>query len=305
MLVNFFIIVISLVLSTLVSIILFPVLERFNCHQSVSRSIERHLKKDQTKTMGGIIFVVPYLLLSIYFKVNILLIIQPILYSLLGFYDDYMKVKEKNNEGLSITIKFILELIIALIFYFIYLINGYSNNFCLNHYCFDIGFIYGIWVLFFFCLFTNAVNITDGLDGLVGGLSIILLWGFTFIIRDVTSIIILISGLIIFMFYNHYPAKIFMGDLGSLFLGAYFASLSLILKKESFLIIGGMLFILELLSSFLQIISIKLFNRKIFLKAPLHHHFEEKNYPEKKIVSLFYLIGVIFLIISLIIELLF
>lgn len=297
--------ILSLFLTYLISLLVMPLLKKFKCEQSVSRSLERHISKEGTPTMGGLIFIIPFIILTIRYKVNILLIIPAILYAILGFIDDYIKIKYSNNKGLSIIQKFLLELLIAIIFYFLYLISGYSNEICIFNYSFDIGFLYGIWVLFMLVSFTNAVNITDGLDGLCTGLTIIFLLGFLIIIKNndiISAIIIIIASLIIFLFYNKYPAKVFMGDIGSLFLGSFMVCISFLIKKEYLLVIIGSVFILEIFSSFIQVISIKLFHKKIFKKAPLHHHFEEFNISERIIVLLFYLLGITMLLIGIVLE---
>ena len=297
--------VFSLLLTYLVSLIIFPLLKKFNCRQSVSRSLERHLLKEGTPTMGGFIFIIPFIILSIIYKINILLVIPSLFYATLGFIDDFIKIKYSNNKGLSIIQKFLLELFIAVLFYYLYLISGNSNELCLFNNCFDISFIYGIWVLIMLVSFTNAVNITDGLDGLCSGLSIILLLGFLLInkMNNISlSISIVIASLLVFLLYNKYPAKVFMGDLGSLFLGSFIVCISFLIKKEYLLIIMGSVFIVEIFSSFIQVISIRLFNKKVFKKAPLHHHFEEYNISEKKVVLYFYVFGILVMVIGLLIE---
>ncbi len=255
--------------------------------------------------MGGFIFIIPFIILSIIYKINILLIIPSLFYATLGFIDDFIKIKYSNNKGLSIIQKFLLELFIAVLFYYLYLISGNSNELCLFSNCFDISFIYGIWVLIMLVSFTNAVNITDGLDGLCSGLSIILLLGLLLInkINNISlSILIVIASLLVFLLYNKYPAKVFMGDLGSLFLGSFIVCISFLIKKEYLLIIMGSVFIVEIFSSFIQVISIRLFNKKVFKKAPLHHHFEEYNISEKKVVLYFYVFGILVMVIGLLIE---
>ena len=296
---------ISLTLTYLISLLVIPLLKKFKCGQIVSRSLERHLLKEGTPTMGGFIFIIPFIILSIIYKVNILLIIPSFLYAILGFIDDYIKVKVGNNKGLSILQKFLLELLIAIIFYFLYLIMGYSNEICIFNNCINVSFIYGIWVLIMLVSFTNAVNISDGLDGLCVGLSIILLIGYLILINEISivyGIIILLGGLIIFFMYNKYPAKVFMGDLGSLFLGSFLVCISFLIKKEYLLIIMGSVFIFEIFSSFIQVISIKYFNKKVFKKAPFHHHLEELNIKESNIVYLFYLMGILMMIIGITLE---
>lgn len=308
------------IFSIIIGIFIIPFFKKCHIGQKVSKLINaRHLKKEGTPTMGGIIFIFSTLFImlilflnnNISFSLNFLIIILIfILYAFLGFLDDYIKVRKQNNKGLSIIFKFLMQSLIAILFFTLFLLSG--NNTVVNFYFFtlDLKFLYGILILFMLVGSSNAVNITDGLDGLAAGLCAIcflsygiIAWNSPYIIGNEEIAIFcftLVGSLLGFLTFNFYPAKIFMGDLGSLSLGATLAAISIILKSEISLIIIGFVFIIETLSSFIQIISIRYFHKKIFLKSPLHHHFEMLSFNESEIIKMFYCVGLICSLIALI-----
>lgn len=315
--------IISLMLGFVIAIILgaiiIPLLRKLNATQNVSHMLnERHLKKQGTPTMGGFIFIISTLIIiillfinkSIYLSGNFFIILFIFIsYAILGFLDDALKVIWKNNKGLSILFKLSVQIFIALIFFLVFIVSGNNTIIDLSFISLDLKFLYGFLILFMLVGSSNAVNITDGLDGLCAGLCAIsfmtygiIAWNSSYII-GYTEIAIfcftLAGSLIGFLFYNFYPAKIFMGDLGSLSLGATLAAIAIILKNELSLVLIGLVYIIETISSFLQIISIRVFNKKIFKKSPLHHHFEELGFPESDIIKIFYTIGLLFSLISL------
>ena len=167
----------------------------------------------------------------------------------------------------------------------------------------DLGWMFGLFILFLLVGTTNAVNITDGLDGLAGGLSAIAFFAYGVIswnagwlegYQEIAIFCFLLVGALIgFLVFNTHPARIFMGDLGSLALGGALASVAIVSRHEISLAIIGGVFVIETLSSLIQIISIRYFNKKVFLKAPLHHHFEEIGWRETDIIKLFWVVGFI------------
>lgn len=314
-------ILLGFISSIFLGFVVVPLFKKYKLGQSVSHMLsERHLAKDGTPTMGGVIFLVPTVILATCLFANynikpslnfLIIVLTFILYGLSGFIDDFLKIKYRNNKGISIMTKFSFELIIALLFFFLFIISGNSTTISLGLFKIDLKYLYGVFILFVLTGTTNAVNITDGLDGLCAGISIIVLlsygiisWHSTYIIgydQIAVFCFILVGSLLGFLFFNFYPAKIFMGDLGSLSLGGAIAAIAIVLKKEFSLVILGIVFIIETLSSLIQIISIKLFNRKVFLKSPLHHHFEELGYSESEIIKIFYLMASISSLIALVI----
>lgn len=313
----------SLLLSFIFGIVLIPFLRNLNIKQSVSSHLnERHSKKQGTPTMGGLIFVLPTIIMVIlliiirFISLNVyisLILFIFICYALLGFIDDYLKVIYHNNKGISIIHKFTIELIIALVFFSIFLIYGNKTSIDIYFFSIDLKFLYGIFILFLFSGSSNAVNITDGLDGLCAG-CIIFSLSFYMIFalhhpfipgsKEIIVVsIILIASLLSFLYFNFYPAKVFMGDLGSLALGGILASFAIILKIELSLVFIGVVFIFETICSFVQIIAIRYFNIKVFKKAPFHHHLEELGFLETDILKIFYLLSLVILILSLVLYL--
>lgn len=315
--------IISLMLGFIVSMILgfiiVPFLKRVNVSQSVSRHLNsRHLAKEGTPTMGGIIFVASVLIIFAFFIITgkvilntniFILLFVFIFYAIIGFVDDYLKMKKRNNGGLSILTKFFFQLVIATIFFALFIISGNNTKLEFMNLVIDLRFLYGFFILFLLVGSSNAVNITDGLDGLCAGLCAIsfltygiIAWNRPYIIgnSEIAIFCFVLSGALIgFLFFNFYPAKVFMGDLGSLSLGALLASVSIVLKCELSLILIGFVYIIETLSSMFQIIAIKVFKRKLLLKSPLHHHFEELDFCESDIIKIFYTIGLFVSLIAL------
>ncbi len=296
-------------------ILFIPLLKKINFRQHVSKTLgKRHMVKEGIPTMGGIIFIVPviislvmlYLKGSISLSHNLLIVVIVFLsYAFLGFIDDWLKVRYNNNVGLRISTKFLLQMVIALVFFYIFMKNGGEPNLeitSLNLFI-PLGWSFGLFILFLLVGTSNAVNITDGLDGLCGGLCVIAFFAFGIITwntgwmegyQEVAIFcFILVGSLLGFLLFNSYPAKVFMGDLGSLALGGAMATIAIITKHELSLALIGGVFVVETLSSMIQIIGIRKFHRKIFKMAPIHHHFEQLNWKEQDIVKLFYVIGLL------------
>ena len=298
-----------------------PLLRKFHIGQQVYEELnERHLKKQGTPTMGGVIFIIPviislaylYISGSITLSYNLLVLLFVFLsYALLGFIDDYLKIKFKNNDGLSIVTKFICQMGIALVFFYFFMKAGGSSVLTISflHLKFDLGWAFGIFIFLVLVGMTNAVNITDGLDGLCAGTSIIAFIAYGIIAmncswlpgyQEIAFFAFILSGALLgFLMFNSHPAKVFMGDLGSLALGGALATMAILTRHEFSLIIIGGVFIVELLSSFIQIVAIRRFHKKVFLKAPLHHHFEELKWSEHDIINLFYTVALLLALIAI------
>lgn len=304
------------ILAILFGIVILSILRKKNINQTVSTDIhKRHQEKNGTPTMGGLIFIIPVLftLLLLLWKGSIswnynlgILLFVFVSYAILGFVDDYIKVYRKHNRGLSTMTKLVFQMMIALVFFFLYLKGGGTSVLTLSflNISFNLEWLFGIFIFLLLVGTTNAVNVTDGLDGLAGGLSLIAFFAYGIIAWNCGWLVgyeeiaifsfALIGALMGFLIFNSYPARVFMGDLGSLALGGALATIAIITKHEFSLILIGGIFFIEVVSSLVQIVSIRAFNRKIFLKAPLHHHFEELNWKEQDIVKLFWVIGLIF-----------
>ena len=303
------------VLSIITGVILIPLLRRLHFGQNVSLTLgERHLKKNGTPTIGGLIFIIPTIisLLLLWFRGSIemtsnlmIVLFVFISYSLLGLADDLMKIVFKNNKGLSIMFKLLMQTIIALVFFYIFIRNGGVPEIrisAINLYIY-MGWTYGLFILFLLVGSSNAVNITDGLDGLAGGLSAIAFLAYGLIAWNTTWLagyqeiaifcFVLIGALLGFLVFNTHPAKVFMGDTGSLALGGSLAAIAILTRHELSLAVVGGVFVIETLSSLIQIIAIRKFHKKIFKMAPLHHHFEKLGWEENDIVKMFWIVGLI------------
>ena len=303
------------ILSIICGLVLIPVLKKLKLGQNVSKTIgERHLKKEGTPTLGGLIFILPTIvtLLLLKFKGSIdisynLLIILLVFgfYALLGFADDFMKIKWHNNKGLSISFKLLCQMLIALVFFYIYVVNGGSPTLEISSLGIDLNlkWFYGLFILFLLVGTSNAVNITDGLDGLAGGLSAIAFLAYGMLAWNASWMegnqevgifcFVLVGTLLGFLLFNTHPAKVFMGDTGSLALGGALAATAILTKHELSLALVGGVFVVETLSSLIQMISIIYFHKKIFRMAPLHHHFEQLGWSEGDIVKAFYVVGLL------------
>lgn len=306
---------IGFITSTIFGYILIPILKKMNIGQRISVFVgDNHKKKNGVPTMGGLIFIIPTFItiLIMYFtnKIDInsnLLIVLFVFvaYALLGFLDDYKKLKKKQNEGLTEIQKLFGQVLIAIVFFYIYMKSGsepllWFHAFNLKV---DIGWLYGFFILFMLVASSNAVNITDGLDGLAGGLSLIavlvlgiITWTTNWLLgyQDLAVFCFILAGSILgFLVYNAYPAKVFMGDTGSLALGGVLAAIAILTRREiTFIIIMGV-FILETLSVIIQVFWVYVFKKKLFLMTPLHHNFEKMGWKERDIVKLFWIVGLI------------
>ncbi|MDD3392141.1 MAG: phospho-N-acetylmuramoyl-pentapeptide-transferase [Bacilli bacterium] len=312
---------IGFILSVITGLILIPILRKMKIKQTFSVFLEnKHKRKEGTPTMGGLIFIIPTIL-----TVIILLLTQKIEYSenlfivlfvfvsyaILGFIDDYLIIKRKNNIGLTEIQKLIGQILIALVFFYIFMKAG--NDPIINIYTLniqiDLGWFYSIFILFILVASSNAVNITDGLDGLAGGLSAIAFLAFGLISwnsaltpggEDMAIFsFILVGSLLGFLVFNTHPAKVFMGDTGSLCLGATLASVALLTDHEITLVVVAGVFVVETLACIIQMISMRFFGKKVFLMTPLHHHFEKLGWDERDIVKMFWVIGMILSMISI------
>ncbi len=304
---------IGFIFSIFMGLILVPLLRKIKVNQSLSIYLAKaHKEKEGTPTMGGLIFIIPtlgaivtlLLMHKIEFSSNLFIVIFVFLaYALLGFIDDFLIIKRHNNEGLTAIQKLIGQILIAVAFYFIYMNSGakpvielYTLGININ-----LGWFYGLFILFMLVASSNAVNLTDGLDGLAGGLSLIVFLTFALISANAPAIegtsdisvfcFVLVGCLLGFLAFNSRPAKVFMGDTGSLALGGALASIAIITKHELTFIIVMSVFIFETLTCIIQVVSIKYLNKKVFLMAPFHHHLEKLGWNERDIVIAYWCVG--------------
>jgi len=275
-----------------------------------------HSKKAGTPTMGGLIIVIPAIVgavLSLVMdqKTNIEALIVLItfgLFTFIGLKDDMAKVTQKQNKGLSARRKLLLQILIAAIpaLYVTYTGERSISIFGLAN--IDLGIFYPFFAVFMIVGFSNAVNLTDGLDGLASGTVAFALSAVTAVCMftgrpDLAIISAAIAGSCFgFLYYNKHPAKIFMGDTGSLALGGIFATLAIIGKFELWILIIGGIFVIETLSVILQVISFKTTGKRIFKMSPIHHHFELMGWSETNVVYTFWFVGILFALIGSILK---
>ena len=275
-----------------------------------------HKKKNGTPTMGGLAFIIVptlvYIISSFFtpFKLDMntmIILLAFVGYGVVGFIDDYIIVVQKNNEGLKPAHKFLLQSILAVVFFFLYRTSSTTDIWIpIFNVTIDLSWFYFILVFFMFTAETNAVNLTDGLDGLCAGQMVIALVPFVVFalmqgLYNVACLICLvIFALLGYLKFNKHPAQIFMGDTGSLALGGLIAAVAMVLKQEILLIIIGFVFVAEVCSVIIQVTYYKKTHKRIFKMAPLHHHFEMCGWSEEKVVTRFRLVGVILAVLGLV-----
>ncbi|WHI61127.1 phospho-N-acetylmuramoyl-pentapeptide-transferase [Mammaliicoccus lentus] len=309
---NFTLPVIAFLLTLILVPILIPTLKKLKFGQSIrEEGPQSHMKKTGTPTMGGLTFLLSTIVVTVialFFAEQIgpliLLLFVTIGFGLIGFIDDYIIVVKKNNQGLTSKQKFLAQIAIAVIFYIVSVaLPNYQFESAINipftDWSLPLSVFYIVFIIFWQVGFSNAVNLTDGLDGLSTGLSVIAFAFYAILsfVLDKPEIglfcLVMLASLIGFLIYNKYPAKVFMGDTGSLALGGIFATISIMLNQEITLLLIGFVFVIETLSVMLQVTSYKLTGKRIFKMSPLHHHFELVGWSEWKVVLVFWATGII------------
>lgn len=307
----------AILIAFVINIILCPVIIPYLIKLKFGQNIrddgpQGHLKKTGTPTMGGIMILLSFFVASLFFIKNntdgIIILFVTIGYGIIGFIDDYIKIVKKRSLGLRAYQKIIGQFIITAIFIY-YLYNytkigtdiyiPFTNGITLN-----LGILYIPFLIIVMVGTVNSVNLTDGLDGLAAGVTALVSVFFLFISWALKSSILPITGAAVgclmgFLLFNSYPARVFMGDTGSLALGGFIASVAIILKMPLILVIVGLIYVLESFSVIIQVTYFKATHGKRFFKmAPLHHHFELSGWPETKVVTLFYIITAILCLIG-------
>ena len=301
--------------------IFIPLLRRMKFGQSIRvEGPESHMKKTGTPTMGGLVYLIAIIITVLGIalfadrmsqEITILLLVL-IGYGLIGFLDDFIKVVLKRNLGLTSLQKLIAQIVIAVISFF--LLNGTEFDTAVHipftDFSIELSMLYVLFIIFWLVGFSNAVNLTDGLDGLVAGTASVAFaaFGVIAIVQDQEGIAIFtfaVAGALLgFLVFNKYPAKVFMGDTGSLALGGALAMVSILLKQELLLLIIGLVFVIETLSVILQVGSFKIRKKRIFKMSPIHHHFELSGWSEWKVVTVFWAVGLAAAVIAVALEVL-
>ena len=307
-------VLISFAISLILGPIIIPFLRKLKMGQTERvEGVQSHLKKAGTPTMGGIIFLLAAVITSVFYVKDYPSVI-PVLFltlgfGIIGFLDDYLKVVLRRSDGLLAWQKFLLQIVVTGIFAY-YLVNYTSVDlamripFWTDHYL-ALGWL-AIPVMFFVVIGTvNGVNFTDGLDGLASSVTLIVAVFFTVVsigiksgIEPVTCAVI--GGLMGFLLFNVYPAKVFMGDTGSLALGGFVAGAAYMLQMPLFILLVGLIYLVEVLSVMIQVSYFKATHgKRIFKMAPIHHHFELCGWSETRIVAVFSVITAVMCLIAL------
>ncbi|PLR77486.1 phospho-N-acetylmuramoyl-pentapeptide-transferase [Bacillus sp. V3-13] len=315
----FFTILMAFLITVLLSPIFIPFLRRLKFGQSIrEEGPQSHQKKSGTPTMGGIMILaavtVTTLVMTNKFSgatvETYLLLLVTLGFGLLGFLDDFIKVVMKRNLGLTSKQKLLGQMIISAVFYFVLKQNDFSTavNIPYFDYSIELGVFYILFIIFWMVGFSNAVNLTDGLDGLVSGSTAIAFGAFAVMAWNQSQFeaaifsVAVVGAVLGFLVFNAHPAKVFMGDTGSLALGGAIAALAIVTKLEVILIVIGGVFVIETLSVILQVISFKTTGKRIFRMSPLHHHYELVGWSEWRVVVTFWAVGLLFAILGIYIE---
>jgi phospho-N-acetylmuramoyl-pentapeptide-transferase len=311
-------IIISTLAAFLVAIlagpVFIPLLRKFKFGQSIrEEGPQSHLKKAGTPTMGGAIFILSSLLVTAAAVRNpgdeaMIALYSMVAFGVIGAMDDSLKIIRKKNLGLRAYQKMVLLLLVSGIFGYYAASNpdiGTSVIIPFAGTAVDLGVLFIPFIIFYFVSVTNAVNLTDGLDGLASTVTLIVMAFFT-VVSIVTGHYTLavfcgaVAGSLLgFLKFNAFPAQVFMGDTGSLALGGAVAAAAMILKLPLIVLIVGAIYVLEALSVVLQVSSFKLTKKRIFKMAPIHHHFELIGWHETKVVSMFAIATAVLCLIAL------
>ena len=318
--------VVAFVISAVIGKFLVPALRRWKAGQSIKEDGPTwHMSKQGTPTMGGLMFILATIIVVLVFNgpailsgdwTSVIVLVFALVFGAIGFLDDYAKIKKKENTGLTAGQKFLLQLAAAILFIVLLRKCGIlSPNLYVPFFGVELHLPWVVYLIFAVLVITgtvNAVNITDGLDGLSSSVTLPVCaffaaafgWAWVKWQQSGTAgmavfAAALFGGLVGFLMYNHYPAKVFMGDTGSLFLGGAVCGMAFALDMPLILILVGIIYIIETLSDIIQVTYFKATHgKRIFRMAPLHHHLEMGGWNEKKVVFVFASISLVFCILA-------
>ncbi|HJV44823.1 MAG TPA: phospho-N-acetylmuramoyl-pentapeptide-transferase [Bacillota bacterium] len=307
----------AFLIAVLLGPLFIPFLRRLKFGQSIrEEGPKSHQKKAGTPTMGGIIIILA-LSFTVFKFANstmelFILMFLTLGYGLLGFLDDFIKISFKRNLGLTARQKLFGQLAIAVILYYVLVQNGFDTSVYLpgTPLSFDLKWGYLPFLIFITVGSSNAVNLTDGLDGLLAGSSAIAFSAYAIIAWMATQINVaifcaaVVGAVLGFLVFNAHPAKVFMGDTGSLALGGALAAVAILTKTELLLAVIGGVFVLEALSVMIQVVSFKTRGKRVFRMSPLHHHYELGGWSEWRVVVTFWILGLILAGLAVYIEVL-
>lgn len=319
-------VVVAFVISAVIGKFLVPALRRWKAGQSIKEDGPTwHMSKQGTPTMGGLMFILATIIVVLVVNgpailsgdwTSVIVLVFALVFGAIGFLDDYAKIKKKENTGLTAGQKFLLQLAAAILFIVLLRKCGIlSPNLYVPFFGVELHLPWVVYLIFAVLVITgtvNAVNITDGLDGLSSSVTLPVCaffaaafgWAWVKWQQSGTAgmavfAAALFGGLVGFLLYNHYPAKVFMGDTGSLFLGGAVCGMAFALDLPLILILVGIIYIIETLSDIIQVTYFKATHgKRIFRMAPLHHHLEMGGWNEKKVVFVFASISLVFCILA-------
>ncbi|MBR4407049.1 MAG: phospho-N-acetylmuramoyl-pentapeptide-transferase [Clostridia bacterium] len=300
------------VVAFLISPLILYASKKLKAGQNILHYVDAHKSKQGTPTMCGLIFIFGTFAGSIFafnqsYTLALMTVVVMLAFGVLGFLDDFIKIKSGENEGLKPYQKIIGQLGISLIIsFFVYNFVGTSIYIPFSHTTVDIGFFIIPLVIITFIAFVNSVNLIDGLDGLCGGVSFAYLLSFVaimtlglpaltgnWLVENQNLVYIsacMLGAILAFLIYNGFPAKVFMGDTGSLALGGFLSAIAVFSGLELYILILGIPYVITSLSDIIQVFYYKRTKKRIFLMAPLHHHFEKKGFHENKVVIVYIII---------------
>ena len=318
--------VVAFVISAVIGKFLVPALRRWKAGQSIKEDGPTwHMSKQGTPTMGGLMFILATIIVVLVVNgpailsgdwTSVIVLVFALVFGAIGFLDDYAKIKKKENTGLTAGQKFLLQLAAAILFIVLLRKCGIlSPNLYVPFFGVELHLPWVVYLIFAVLVITgtvNAVNITDGLDGLSSSVTLPVCaffaaafgWAWVKWQQSGTAgmavfAAALFGGLVGFLLYNHYPAKVFMGDTGSLFLGGAVCGMAFALDLPLILILVGIIYIIETLSDIIQVTYFKATHgKRIFRMAPIHHHLEMGGWNEKKVVFVFASISLVFCILA-------
>jgi phospho-N-acetylmuramoyl-pentapeptide-transferase len=286
--------------------ILIPSLIKFKFGQyiRVGEAPDSHIKKQGTPTMGGIMIIISFLLAAIIFMRGnpeaMAIVGATTGFGLIGFADDFLKISRKRNLGLRAWQKLLGQIVVSAGFVWYWsTLPGYTTTILVPFFpdmSLNLGYLFPVFAMFIFLGTTNGANLTDGLDGLAAGVTALIAVFFMFAAWIMDSPVLPVTGaavgsLLGFLLFNSHPARVFMGDTGSMALGGFVAAIALVLQMPLFLAIVAIVYVMETLSVIIQVLYFKATGGKRFFKmTPIHHSFELSGWPETKVVAFFYVV---------------
>jgi phospho-N-acetylmuramoyl-pentapeptide-transferase len=297
---------VAFVLALIMGPLLIPILRRMKFGQQIrTDGPQGHMKKQGTPTMGGVIILLSLALASLRFADKntdlLILLIASLGYGLVGFLDDYIKIVFKRSLGLTAKQKLVGQLVISAIVCYLLIQQGHRTDLFVpfTDFHFNPGWLYFPLMAILMLGASNAVNFTDGLDGLLAGTSAIAFGAYTIIAMNHTQpeaaifSAAMVGAVLGFLVFNAHPAKVFMGDTGSLGIGGGLVAVAILTKAELLLAIIGGVFLIEILSVVIQVISFKTRGKRVFKMSPIHHHFELVGWSEWRVVITFWVTGLV------------